>query len=144
MAMPERICRSAPVPSSRVKRRSLLDFFTFSQAFTFTARKSHLQKVSKSTGSVSWGSTSMAGRAARLAASAASSSSWRAFSASTRGNRFSPLVTAAVSLRPPQAATLSQVRRSAPAPIWPKSFSMLSGMKGVRSTPQIRVASSRL
>ena len=49
MAMPERICRSVPVPSSRVKRSSLLDFFTAWQSFTFTARKSLLQKVSKST-----------------------------------------------------------------------------------------------
>ena len=52
-AMPERICRSVPVPSSRVKRSSLLDFFTAWQSFTFTARKSLLQKVSKSTFSVS-------------------------------------------------------------------------------------------
>ena len=53
IAMPERICRSVPVPSSRVKRSSLLDFFTVSQALTLTARKSLLQKVSKSTFSVS-------------------------------------------------------------------------------------------
>jgi hypothetical protein len=47
--MPERIWRSVPVPSSRVKRSSFLDFGTASQAFTFTTRKSLLAKVSKST-----------------------------------------------------------------------------------------------
>ena len=44
---------SVPVPSSSVKRSSLSDFFTASQALTFTTRKSDLQKVSKSTVSVS-------------------------------------------------------------------------------------------
>ena len=63
---------------------------------------------------------------------------------SMRGNRFSPLVTEAVSLRAPQTAALSQVWMSAGAPIWTNSLSMLSGMKGVSRMPQIRVASSRL
>ena len=47
--MPERIWRSVPVPSSSVKHSSLLLFFTGWQSLTFTARKSDLQKVSKST-----------------------------------------------------------------------------------------------
>ena len=54
--MPERIWRSVPVPSSSVKRRSFSLFFTASQALTFTARKSDLEKVSKSTRSVNSGS----------------------------------------------------------------------------------------
>ena len=49
--------RSVPVPSSRVNWRSFLDFLTASQAFTFTARKSDLEKVSKSTCSSNNGST---------------------------------------------------------------------------------------
>ena len=100
--------------------------------------------MSKSTFSVSWGSTSTAGRAAFLAAASAASSSSRALSMSSRGNRFSPLVTAAVSGRAPHSAAASQVRLSAGAPIWAKSFSQLSGMKGVSRMPQMRVASSRL
>ena len=86
----ERICRSVPVPSSRVNFSSFSLFFTASQAFTFTTRKSDLQKVSKSTFSVSWGSTSTAGRAAFRASASAASSSARALSMSSRGKRFSP------------------------------------------------------
>lgn len=41
--------RSVPLPSSRVNFSSLSLFFTASQFLIFTARKSDLQKVSKST-----------------------------------------------------------------------------------------------
>ena len=58
-----------PVPSSSVKRKSFLLFFTASQALTLTARKSDLQKVSKSTFSSTIGSNSIAGRAAFFCAS---------------------------------------------------------------------------
>ena len=68
MAMPDRICRSVPEPSSRVKHSSFLDFFTGSQALTLTTRKSDLQKVSKSTGSSVYGSSSTAGLAGSMAA----------------------------------------------------------------------------
>ena len=54
------------------------------------------------------------------------------------------MVTVATALRLPHWAALSQVRQPSQAPIWAKSLSMLSGMKGVSSTPQMRVASSRL
>ena len=79
-----------------------------------------------------------------MAASAAASSSAMACSASTRGKRFSPLVTLAVWDRAPHAAALSQVWPASSAPIWANSLVMLSGMKGVSSTPQMRVVSSRL
>ena len=46
-----------PVPSSRVNCNSFLDFLTASHAFTFTALKSDLLKVSKSTISSNNGST---------------------------------------------------------------------------------------
>ena len=49
--------RSVPVPSSRVNCNSFLDFLTASHAFTFTALKSDLLKVSKSTISSNNGST---------------------------------------------------------------------------------------
>ena len=48
--------RSTPVPSSSVNLRSFFDFGTASQARTFTARKSLLEKVSKSTYSSNKGS----------------------------------------------------------------------------------------
>ena len=48
--------RSSPVPSSRTNFRSLPDFFTASQLLIFTARKSLLEKVSKSTISSNSGS----------------------------------------------------------------------------------------
>ena len=41
--------RSVPLPSSSVNFSSLSDFFTASQFLIFTARKSDLQNVSKST-----------------------------------------------------------------------------------------------
>ena len=46
-----------PVPSSRVNCNSFLDFLTASHALTFTALKSDLLKVSKSTNSSNKGST---------------------------------------------------------------------------------------
>ena len=63
---------------------------------------------------------------------------------STRGNRFSPLETTAVSDNPPHWAAEAQLRAEASAPIWEKSLSMLSGMKGISKMPQMRAASSRL
>ena len=45
-----------PVPSSSVNFSSFFDFFTASQALTFTARKSDFEKVSKSTESSNSGS----------------------------------------------------------------------------------------
>lgn len=48
--------RSVPVPSSRTNFRSFLDFGTAEHSFTFTARKSDLLKVSKSTCSSKSGS----------------------------------------------------------------------------------------
>ena len=45
-----------PVPSSSVNFRSYFDFFTASHALTFTARKSDLENVSKSTKSANSGS----------------------------------------------------------------------------------------
>ena len=54
--MPERITRSVPVPSSSVNFSSFFDFFTASHALTFTARKSDLLNVSKSTKSANSGS----------------------------------------------------------------------------------------
>ena len=50
--------RSVPVPSSKTNFKSFLDFFTASQALTFTTRKSDLLKVSKSTNSWKSGSIS--------------------------------------------------------------------------------------
>ena len=143
MAMPERICRSVPEPSSRVNFKSFLDFFTASQAFTFTTRKSDLQKVSKSTSS-SQGSSSMAGWAGAAEAARMASSSARAWSMSTRGKRLAPLVTGAVSGRLPHWAAVSQVWQVSSAPIWAKSLAQASGIKGVSRMPQIRVASRRL
>ena len=54
--MPLSIVLSFPVPSSSVNLRSFFDLGTASQAFTFTALKSDLLKVSKSTKSVNSGS----------------------------------------------------------------------------------------
>ena len=54
--MPERMTRSAPVPSSSVNCRSFLDLGTATHSFTFTARKSDLLNVSKSTSSSNSGS----------------------------------------------------------------------------------------
>ncbi len=48
---------SVPVPSSRVNCNSFFDFGTATQALTFTARKSDLENVSKSTNSSNKGST---------------------------------------------------------------------------------------
>ena len=56
--MPERMVRAVPVPSSSVNFSSFFDFGTASQASTLTARKSDLEKVSKSTKSVNSGSIS--------------------------------------------------------------------------------------
>ena len=50
--------RSVPVPSSSVNWSSFLLFLTASQALTFTARKSLLEKVSKSTAASNSGSIS--------------------------------------------------------------------------------------
>ena len=50
--------RSTPVPSSRVNCKSFFDFGTATHSFTFTARKSDLLKVSKSTSSLNNGSIS--------------------------------------------------------------------------------------
>ena len=47
---------SVPVPSFKVNFRSFLDFGTASHARTFTAMKSLLEKVSKSTESAKSGS----------------------------------------------------------------------------------------
>ena len=54
--MPDRMVRSAPVPSSKVNCSSFFDFGTAMHSFTFTARKSDLLKVSKSTSSLKRGS----------------------------------------------------------------------------------------
>ncbi len=144
LAMPERICRSVPVPSSRMNFSSLSDLRTFSQLFTFTARKSDLQKVSKSTCSPIKGSTSRAGRAAFWASSMMASNSLSSFAISMRGNKFSPLETGTLAGSTPHCAALSQPRASPPAPIWAKILSQLAGMKGVSSTAQMRTVSSRL
>ena len=112
--MPERICRSAPVPSSRVKRSSLSDFLTASQALTLTARKSLLLNVSKSTGSSARGSVSTAGFSGACAAFWSSSSAASSFAMSMRGKRGSPPVTAASALSTPNAARESQPDSDAP------------------------------
>ena len=144
LCMPERIWRSTPVPSSRVNLRSLSDFLTASQLLTLTTRKSDLQKVSKSTFSVSWGSSSMGGRAALRASSSSFSSSASSFVMSMRGKSVSPFVTLTFSGRLPQWAALSQQRTDSSAPIWAKARSQLSGMKGVSRQVQMRRVSSRL
>ncbi len=74
--MPDRMVRSVPVPSSRVNCSSFFDFGTAMHSFTFTARKSDLLKVSKSTSSSKRGSMttlekSMGLEGSALAASAA-------------------------------------------------------------------------
>ena len=55
--IPLKMVRSVPVPSSSVNWRSFLLFGTATQSFTFTALKSDLQNVSKSTSSVRKSST---------------------------------------------------------------------------------------
>ena len=57
MWIPLRIVRSVPVPSSSVNWSSFLDFLTATHSFTFTARKSDLLNVSKSTSPSNKGST---------------------------------------------------------------------------------------
>ena len=141
LRMPERICRSAPVPSSRVKRSSLSLFFTASQAFTFTARKSDLQKVSKSTCSSSRGSVSMAGVgwAARWSSSAFCSTS----STSSRAKRISGF---SVTLLPlgyrPVLSRSSQSRAWVFS--WAKIFSAVSGIKGFKRLAPRAMQSTRL
>ena len=144
MAMPERIWRSVPEPSSRMNLRSLALLFTLSHALTFTARKSLLQKVSKSTLSWAKGSTSTAGRAALRASACSSSRAASSFSTSMRGNRFSPLLTAAPAGSRPHAPADSQVRAPSSTPSWAKIFPQVSGIKGVSSTAERRTHSSRL
>ena len=86
----------------------------------------------------------MAGRAAFFWASCMAFSCSRAFSVSTRGNRFSPLLTCASAHRVPQTLALSQVRSSAAAPIFSKILPQVSGITGVSSVVQTRTVSSRL
>ena len=143
MAMPERIWRSVPVPSSRVNRRSFLDFFTASQALTFTTRKSQAAKLSNGVSSAN-GTSSRCGSLGPRAARRISSSSARAWSMSMRGKRFSPFVTSFSSARLPQTLAESQVRHSSQVPICANSFSQEDGMNGESRMPQMRVASSRL
>ena len=142
--MPERIWRSTPVPSSRMNFSRRSDFFTASQLLTFTTRKSDLQKVSKSTFSSAWGSSSMGGRAARRASSSIFSSSASSLFMSMRGKSVSPLVTATSAGRLPQTAALSQFWTDSSAPICAKAFLQLSGMNGTSRQVQIRRLSRRL
>ena len=80
--MPLRITRSVPEPSSRTNCSSFLLLGTALQALILTARKSDLEKVSKSTmssnrGSISTWEKSMGSAAAGAgAASAAGASGW--------------------------------------------------------------------
>ena len=87
--------RSVPVPSSRVNCNSFLDFFTASHAFTFTARKSDLLNVSKSTSSLNSGSISTLEKSI--------------FSFAVKNPLLSPAVTASASF-PAFAAFLSESR----------------------------------
>ena len=73
--MPDRMVRSAPVPSSKVNRSSFFDFGTAVHSFTFTARKSDLLKVSKSTSSSKRGSMTTSEKSMGSDAGAAASAS---------------------------------------------------------------------
>ena len=63
---------------------------------------------------------------------------------SMRGKRFSPRSTRTFAGREPHFPALSQVVHPAQAPICPKSLAQELGMKGLRSTPEMRRHSSRL
>ena len=90
MAMPERICRSVPVPSSSVELEDLLLFFTAWQSFTLTTRRSFLQKLVKVHRSPPAEARSPAGQAARWPPSAAFSSPASSFWMSMRGRGSRP------------------------------------------------------
>ena len=65
-------------------------------------------------------------------------------STSTRGNRFSPLLTCASAGSTPHTLALSQVRAASSAPILAKILPQLSGITGCNSAVQTRMVSSRL
>ena len=117
--MPLRITRSSPVPSSSVNFRSFFDFLTASQALTFTARKSLLEKVSKSTKSWNSGSictleksifSSAAGAAG--AASAGLASGVSGFLSESKGFIVGNRITSRMELAPHS----SMAQRSMPKP----------------------------
>ena len=139
--MPERICRSVPLPSSSVKHRSLSDFFTGSHLRTLHTRMSHLANSSI----VTSGSTGAdLGAAAAFFAALSASSSASSLAMSMRGKSVSPFWTVTSAGSTPQTAALSHVVCSAAAPICVKAFAQLSGMKGSRSVTVMRSVSSRL
>ena len=73
--MPLRITRSVPVPSSSTNFKSFLLLGTAVHSFTFTARKSDFEKVSKSTNSSNSGSISTFEKSMACAAAGAAGAS---------------------------------------------------------------------
>ena len=137
--MPLRIVRGSPVPSSSVNLSSFLDLGTASQASTFTARKSDLLKVSKSTNSLNSGSISTLeksiGSGSAFAASAAASAGLAP--ASLPASLIGFIVGKSSTSRMVGAPVSSMTKRSTPMPMPPvggRPYS--SALRKSSSTPE--------